>query len=229
MRGTPVPGFEPVMHGGIIPAYAGNTDHTRSGWIRAWDHPRVCGEHVGRLLHRLDGEGSSPRMRGTPYPCPPRVRPDGIIPAYAGNTTTWGSGGVYGGDHPRVCGEHTDAPNCPVLYEGSSPRMRGTQGGVRIRGVPIWIIPAYAGNTLCLGSPGVAIRDHPRVCGEHAMAKGEITADEGSSPRMRGTLVPWTAGLHRRGIIPAYAGNTLMPGMRHAGRWDHPRVCGEHA
>ena len=52
---------------GIIPAYAGNT-------------------FSARLLTNGGGEGSSPRMRGTPIAPDGTVNLLGIIPAYAGNT-----------------------------------------------------------------------------------------------------------------------------------------------
>ena len=45
---------------------------------------------------------------------------------------------------------------------------------------------------------------------------------------MRGTQIGEIAhGVHR-GIIPAYAGNTLSPRRVHWRPEDHPRVCGEH-
>ena len=71
---------------------------------------------------------------------------------------------------------------------GSSPRMRGTltlagKGMVLMR-----IIPADAGNTPLTDSvPGVG-RDHPRGCGEHEYAQIIQYVNQGSSPRMRGTL-----------------------------------------
>ncbi len=34
----------------------------------------------------------------------------------------------------------------------------------------------------------IAIGDHPRACGEHAVDKVGIKHSEGSSPRLRGTL-----------------------------------------
>ena len=51
----------------------------------------------------------------------------------------------------------------------------------------------------------------------------------GSSPRMRGTRRPSWRRCRRRGIIPAYAGNTLESIPRMASNGDHPRVCGEHS
>ena len=53
-----------------------------------------------------------------------------------------------------------------------------------------------------------ALKDHPRVCGEHMTSAAMGNEAAGSSPRMRGTRsrlpVSWSVG------------------------GDHPRVCGEH-
>ncbi len=126
MRGTHLVVREVVLMAGIIPAYAGNT---WSWWCSAsipWDHPRVCGEHLGCLVGRVDGGG--------------------IIPAYAGNTSGmrlahshWrdhprvcgehkikNATALAKGDHPRVCGEHYDPARPRQAAAGSSPRMRGT-------------------------------------------------------------------------------------------------------
>ena len=71
-------------------------------------------------------------------------------------------------------------------------------------------------------------RDHPRVCGEHTCAEVDGADLTGSSPRMRGTRSLFSGQFRARGIIPAYAGNTLYA-LRVSGfHWDHPRVCGEH-
>ena len=45
---------------------------------------------------------------------------------------------------------------------------------------------------------------------------------------MRGTQPGDEVEVELRGIIPAYAGNTISHGVRYAGLRDHPRVCGEH-
>ena len=114
------------------------------------------------------------------------------------------------------------------LSLGSSPRMRGTPAPAMPSSRLSGIIPAYAGNTLCVYSPAAR--------------------RAGSSPRMRGTqywrvravglhgIIPAYAGNTRAasisiwsvGIIPAYAGNTSPWPRRPANTRDHPRVCGEH-
>ena len=147
MRGTLLHHALALASGGIIPAYAGNTCETCEGSSDGGDHPRVCGEHAMVSATALAVRGSSPRMRGTQSRCRPCMRRTGIIPAYAGNTTSRAAPCPDAWDHPRVCGEHTGVGAANVTAKGSSPRMRGTPvlRGIRTQGGRI--IPAYAGNT----------------------------------------------------------------------------------
>ena len=188
MRGTLTVKDIITTPGGIIPAYAGSTWRCDVTTPRSWDHPRVCGEHsviwkVSKLLL-----GSSPRMRGALVGDLDKRARDGIIPAYAGSTSSCSAAPTPSRDHPRVCGEHATMFAFTVCATGSSPRMRGAPSG----SVPSlgWcgIIPAYAGSTANSLRLAFRSRDHPRVCGEHAAARipGEIAS--GSSPRMRGAL-----------------------------------------
>ena len=154
--------------------------------------------------------------------------PEGIIPAYAGNTISSGIPYPLLRDHPRVCGEHPSTesplPNCL----GSSPRMRGTPHFPPNRSRRPGIIPAYAGNTLFFARIFRMHWDHPRVCGEHRYCSDALLRTAGSSPRMRGTRRKIGNALGYTGIIPAYAGNTCQRRLRPPSPWDHPRVCGEH-
>ena len=187
MRGTLDFHPEGKLVTGIIPAYAGNTENASQYSPVAWDHPRVCGEHVCDVCHEVGVKGSSPRMRGTPCGCVVCFPAPGIIPAYAGNTGCTPSAAPATSDHPRVCGEHPYAFGNGDRFTGSSPRMRGTPR-LRGRGVGLCgIIPAYAGNTGEKTGDHVAHRDHPRVCGEHTYESTASDIMKGSSPRMRGT------------------------------------------
>ena len=106
MRGTHLVVREVVLMAGIIPAYAGNT---WSWWCSAsipWDHPRVCGEHLGCLVGRVDGGGIIPAYAGNTRSRTLRLWLRGIIPAYAGNTMIRLGLVRLRRDHPRVCGEH---------------------------------------------------------------------------------------------------------------------------
>ena len=65
--------------------------------------------------------------------------------------------------------------------------------------------------------------------GEHFLAMIASSPFVGSSPHARGTPGGVDAGFAQCGIIPACAGNTTRPAIRKCGRWDHPRMRGEHA
>ena len=202
---------------GIIPAYAGNTvgefegyffdkgssPHTRGTQSErsprkpgCRDHPRIRGEHEAGVRLREHAQGIIPAYAGntvylrvlhlSPLGSSPHTR--GTMPAACGR---WS----IAGDHPRIRGEH-------VVLAELLPRVD-------------WIIPAYAGNTVALdgeklwdvgssphtrgtrdapAAPAACGRDHPRIRGEH---KGTMLKVDGM-----------------KGIIPAYAGNTIMPKTR---------------
>ena len=152
----------------------------------------------------------------------------GIIPAYAGSTSSAKRHQRYTWDHPRVCGEHSCSSGEGRLQPGSSPRMRGAPTRERVGVGGSGIIPAYAGSTRCPGTWPRRSGDHPRVCGEHVSQQTGIGFNSGSSPRMRGAHeIVGEVGVRRR-IIPAYAGSTVGRRNSRADEEDHPRVCGEH-
>ena len=64
--------------------------------------------------------------------------------------------------------------------------------------------------------------------GEHAMAEGQITADEGSSPHARGAQHAAFEAYKAEGIIPACAGSTSSASSPLRLAMDHPRMRGEH-
>ena len=133
---------------GIIPAYAGSTP-----WVtlfESWD------------------EGSSPHTRGAPpmrarrrrcHRDHPRIRgehgvslallrlPAGIIPAYAGSTSSEISIATWPGDHPRIRGEHSITLVTRYASLGSSPHTRGAHVLETCTLEFDGIIPAYAGST----------------------------------------------------------------------------------
>ena len=133
------------------------------------------------------------------------------------------------GDHPRVCGEHLLHLQMIHVIAGSSPRMRGARQSKNCRYTSSGIIPAYAGSTTRTGPLTYQLTDHPRVCGEHSSYTYSIPSDIGSSPRMRGAQAAGVGPDGLDGIIPAYAGSTLVMLPPWGCRGDHPRVCGEHS
>ena len=111
------------------------------------------------------------------------------------------------------------------------------------------IIPAYAGSTAAPVDVERAIRDHPRIRGEHPSMGQHARTCNGSSPHTRGARRRLSG--RRRGpvdhprirgehlpdlphlrpepwIIPAYAGSTPSAPPTRARCWDHPRIRGEH-
>ena len=69
MRGAQSTALPLLSASGIIPAYAGSTPFRLVGGAFLRDHPRVCGEHRKMQQAINAGKGSSPRMRGAPFPC----------------------------------------------------------------------------------------------------------------------------------------------------------------
>ena len=168
----------------------------------------MCGEHPGNWPDVCELRGSSPRVRGTRFRCVPPDRYPGIIPACAGNTRKESLNVLEKRDHPRVCGEHYRHAFSGYHNRGSSPRVRGTPSQRHHGRIGEGIIPACAGNTNRHNRACIAGRDHPRVCGEHAMADVTAVCCSGSSPRVRGTPQQAQHGPVHTRIIPACAGNT---------------------
>ena len=115
----------------------------------------------------------------------------------------------------------------PSTHPGSSPRVRGA---VLCRaGSPAGpgIIPARAGSSCGGFSRLWASRDHPRACGEQAIAAGPRAGYAGSSPRVRGAEAQPHARSDALGIIPARAGSSAHCRCGGQAARDHPRACGE--
>ena len=115
-----------------------------------------------------------------------------------------------------------------VCSAGSSPHTRGapiTQfPSVNRSG----IIPAYAGSTATVASVCCLAWDHPRIRGEHLIGALMIAVTAGSSPHTRGALLAFRGRPIHQGIIPAYAGSTLLRAPWTGRKRDHPRIRGEH-
>ena len=111
---------------------------------------------------------------------------------------------------------------------GSSPRMRGKRRDLIAHGLVCRLIPAYAGKTTRAVPCSPLSPAHPRVCGENLRTEVTRKAGAGSSPRMRGKPKQHRPVQHRRRLIPAYAGKTLLQATQRLAERAHPRVCGEN-
>ena len=106
--------------------------------------------------------------------------------------------------------------------------MRGSQYADDRNAARRGIIPAHAGLTLEIEHQAAIGRDHPRACGAHSVQVSSLSIGWGSSPRMRGSQMPWAAGPSCAGIIPAHAGLTTRSLTSCTLARDHPRACGAH-
>ena len=128
---------------------------------------------------------------------------------------------------PAYAGKSKVPDDCKADDEGSPPRMRGKVlnviNGVRAKR----ITPAYAGKSVRPRLLQMPTWDHPRVCGEKALASGTTTIWWGSPPRMRGKVSDGEIAKGKVRITPAYAGKRPAASAPVSGQRDHPRVCGE--
>ena len=131
----------------FIPACAGNSVGTVNVVSTPSVHPRVCGELRLRDQPPCVLSGSSPRVRGTLESSGVVQQGWRFIPACAGNSPLDRLAAYPVAVHPRVCGELGTVPLTPLLFGGSSPRVRGTRGRRRSRASPRRFIPACAGNS----------------------------------------------------------------------------------
>ena len=192
--------------GRLIPACAGQTPGSSTAANRSRAHPRVCGADSPSAEMDRVCSGSSPRVRGR-QPVRPRNRQlRGLIPACAGQTSTFRRGHRPVRAHPRVCGADgftgVDASGSP----GSSPRVRGR--------------PPHA------PQPARRHRAHPRVCGADPQGKRHKKGTPGSSPRVRGRHPTRAQSARAFRLIPACAGQTVDVHCASCRVGAHPRVCG---
>ena len=171
MRGTGWRGAR-GRHGlRFIPAHAGNSLGINRRERLTTVHPRACGEQVMGSITCPECTGSSPRMRGTGSGVGGLAVSPRFIPAHAGNSPPRRCGRPAGPVHPRACGEQPGRPSAGPSGDGSSPRMRGTEGARPKEAYASRFIPAHAGNRPTETDPNQQGTVHPRACGEQARCR----------------------------------------------------------
>ena len=132
----------------------------------------------------------------------------------------------WSSDHPRTCGANANVEPASYDVTGSSPHMRGKPLRSPMRLMQFRIIPAHAGQTRQVCGAREETVDHPRTCGANQTMRLLNWKKSGSSPHMRGKLADRVLlrGLDR--IIPAHAGQTVVPSSPLNLATDHPRTCG---
>ncbi len=211
----------------FIPVRAGNARPSTAPTVGSSVHPRACGERTA--VNGTNGWqfGSSPCVRGTPFPVRLPSNGNRFIPVRAGNALALPLKGPMQSVHPRACGERRVGSSVGAVTAGSSPCVRGT---LEPRAFCICIgrfIPVRAGNA----SAPHWIRPHepvhPRACGERTWASWLVSRQSGSSPCVRGTRLGslvWTMGSR---FIPVRAGNACRNRSARTAPAVHPRACGE--
>ena len=124
-RGAQGAGGRAIGRLGIIPAYAGSTSSSAHFLPLRSDHPRLRGEHRPICRKASSLRGSSPLTRGAPCKELRSIEDVGIIPAYAGSTSSLAQPWSCSRDHPRLRGEHLWTVARPRSRPGSSPLTRG--------------------------------------------------------------------------------------------------------
>ena len=152
--------------------------------------------------------GSPPHTRGIQVDTSTITARKGITPAYAGNTLLSSVKSKPTEDHPRIRGEYGVPLVIAKNDRGSPPHTRGipkTTSSVRI---VFRITPAYAGNTTDRFRKFYLFWDYPRIRGEYCVWYIILWIYLGSPPHTRGIQVDTSTITARKGITPAYAGNT---------------------
>ena len=222
------------------------------GWrgrARRRAHPRVGGENAIRA-ETVDGlRGSSPRGRGKLRGSCPAPLSRGLIPAWAGKTSSISIIPSLPRAHPRVGGENMVVMRAFPSCQGSSPRGRGKPPPPARTSQAQAAHPRVGGENIAEGHTDVTNEGssprgrgkpsaqrtwvtfrmaHPRVGGENASPKSASDKIRGSSPRGRGKLgVPLVVVWCGR-LIPAWAGKTTYQNVNDAATEAHPRVGGEN-
>ena len=170
---------------GITPACAGTTCGAAGRGRSGGDHPRVCGNHFLQCKRFGFQAGSPPRVREPRAAISGGEFLAGITPACAGTTLQFSENCVKRWDHPRVCGNHRFNKSSANSCRGSPPRVREPLFRLSMPYLLMGITPACAGTTLLALFNLIVMRDHPRVCGNHATAATTTNVVEGSPPRVR--------------------------------------------
>ena len=131
-----------------------------------------------------------------------------LIPARAGNITQSRLNVQPVSAHPRSRGEHKEDP--PVKINTR-------------------LIPARAGNMILRLRLIRLSTAHPRSRGEHLSTSWKGFLNDGSSPLARGTFPIHPNQRVANRLIPARAGNILLPVALPAPFSAHPRSRGEHS
>ena len=209
-----------------IPACAGEPPDRRSSAGRAQVYPRVCGGTKPSPEDVIREQGLSPRVRGNLVAWISASCSRGSIPACAGEPRSSMATSPGWQVYPRVCGgTHVNRAGFHIC-QGLSPRVRGNL----CYGLPCLAykgsIPACAGEPKTKGGASWTAGVYPRVCGGTMCLYGNLQANQGLSPRVRGNRDRLAGEKVGAGSIPACAGEPPSQRPPTGAPQVYPRVCG---
>ena len=170
--------------------------------------------------------GLSPRVRGKHDDDHHHHRPQGSIPACAGEAIPARPKPPPPTVYPRVCGGSRLARPASRSRPGLSPRVRGKPSDTPERPRPPGSIPACAGEARSVCGWPRCLTVYPRVCGGSRMSERTAAMPKGLSPRVRGKPGSRQQPSRPLGSIPACAGEARPAPPISLPRRVYPRVCG---
>ena len=206
VRGSPGYQYVQCQRPGSIPACAGEPCRSSRACGRRWVYPRVCGGALRCEWCEGEGEGLSPRVRGSLVQLPTGGLPEGSIPACAGEPGSPRGGSRPAGVYPRVCGGAEATKKRLADEAGLSPRVRGSREGNRSLRPGQGSIPACAGEPSGTGQPARRGGVYPRVCGGARTKPPQWRSTPGLSPRVRGEPHHGSAAAKMARVYPRVCG-----------------------
>ena len=160
----------------ITPACAGKRARPKTPPLTPRDHPRMCGEKY-KIKKRYPLEmGSPPHVRGKGSTNGGSSWSQRITPACAGKRVEFYAERHKDQDHPRMCGEKTDAQYQLPIMQGSPPHVRGKVDVLPEIDTFVGITPACAGKRLkrfrSTVSPVAIVPLFPSVCNKPVVSDG---------------------------------------------------------
>ncbi len=129
--------------------------------------------------------------------------------------------------HPHACGERRSRVGRPSSEPGSSPRLWGTHRFPATLGVRFRFIPTPVGNASPVYWKPGNWPVHPHACGERFSCFPVVRSNDGSSPRLWGTLHFFFSSMHFSRFIPTPVGNAIVKETGLNVVAVHPHACGE--
>ena len=133
-------------------------------------------------------------------------------------------------DHPRIRGEHVRAARVGHVEVGIIPAYAGSTPVPTFAMTLAWGSSPHTRGALVVRAHVVLLsRDHPRIRGEHRPGRRVERGVEGIIPAYAGSTSPVGRSSARfMGSSPHTRGARTTTPWTCRGRWDHPRIRGEH-